>query len=89
MQSGVAFGEFEHAARTWTSKDLAGAVTSKQVKSGELLWQDGELCVADDCRDPTKVTVLPLKGGDPRKFAEKLAGASTASVAGFESSEAT
>ena len=69
VQSGVAFGEFEHAARTWTSKDLAGAVTSKQVKSGELLWQDGELCVADDCRDPTKVTVLPLKGGAPRKFA--------------------
>ena len=89
VQAGVAFREFEHAASTWTSKDLAAAFTGNQVKSGELLWQDGELCVADDCRDPTKVTVLPLKGGAPRKFAESWLSTSTGSVAGFESFEAT
>ena len=68
-QAGVAFGEFEHAASAWTSKDLAEACADNQVRSGELLWQASELFVADDCRDPTKVTVLPLKGGAPRKFA--------------------
>ena len=43
VQAGVAFGEFEHAASTWTSKDLAEAVTGKQVKSGELFGKPASL----------------------------------------------
>ena len=72
VQAGVAFREFKRVVSAWTPKDLAVAVTVNQVKSGELLWQAGELCVADDncCRAPkTNVQVLPLTGAPPRKFA--------------------
>ena len=46
VQAGVAFREFERTVSAWTAKDLVVAVTGNQVKSGELLWQAGELHVA-------------------------------------------
>ena len=68
-QAGVAFEEFKNAASIWTPKDLAEMCNNDQVRSGKLLWQASEFWVADDCNYPTKVAVLPLKGGTPRKFA--------------------
>ena len=70
-QAGVAFGEFEKVVKSWTPKDLASVVSDDEVKGGELLWQAGELCVAEANyrRDPkTKASVRPLASTPPKKI---------------------
>ena len=71
VQAGAAFGEFENVVKGWTPKDLADAVDDDEVKRGDLLWQAGELCVAETNyrRDSkTKALVRPLAGSDPKKL---------------------
>ena len=71
VQAGAAFGEFEKVVKEWAAKDLADAVDGDEVKRGDLLWQAGELCVAEANyrRDPkTKALVRPLTGSDPKKL---------------------
>lgn len=64
-QAGVAFQEFETAAKSLTPKDLANAIEDDIVKRGDLLWQAGEFYIADADyhRDPnTKALISPLTG---------------------------
>lgn len=71
VQAGVAFREFDRAVKGWAPKDLANAIEDVEVKQGELLWQAGELCVAEANyrRDPkTKASVRPLAGGAPKRI---------------------
>ena len=69
-KAGKAFEEFENAAEAWSARNLADAIAEEEVSQGDLLWQGGELCVADSDyrRDQTVNAKVNFLRGSDTKF---------------------
>ena len=71
IRAGMAFHEFERALLAWSPRELAQAISQRQVNRGELLWQAREFCVAhanyNHDRSTTAI-VYPLTGGSSVRF---------------------
>jgi len=71
LRAGKAFSTLKETASQIAAKDLAAKISRQTIHSGELLWQSGDLYVAENDVKRTSVSkaiVQSLRGGSDRRF---------------------